>query len=721
MDKIGIFDPEGVNKNPLTGEPYSDRYKELGKLWSKFPAYEKAQDIVKAIRDNQVLLIISGTGSGKTVLTPKLVLHTMDYKGTIITTLPKRMVAKSNAEFAAETLDVKLGTHVGYQYKGSPREAKSKDTKLLYATDGSVVARLLNDPKLEGVDAVIIDEAHERKVQIDFLLYLLKNTLELRPEFKVVIMSATVNAEIFANYFSKNSFKEINIGGKTNYPIESIFLTEVVEYNTALDKGFDTLVKILKDDDPTGEGAHDILFFITSKNEAFDMCKRLDRYIKDLEKDKCVITCKGTVFCVEVYSGMDSKKEGLAQDRLLYRKDTKHIRKVVLATNVAESSITIDGIKFVIDSGRELKGYYDPKKRANVLGRQLITQAQAKQRMGRSGRTEPGVCYHLYTKEDFDKNMGRFPEPDIRVSDISGECLRLLNLDKVGTVDKLLDVLGKLIEPPKEEYIRDALTKLMQLGCTTSDKITTLGSTISKISTDPMVGKTLVYSKLCRCSNEVVNIMATLDACNNNLSDIFTINQTVNNIKKRYRNDRDQLRKKVKAVEEEFKKIQKRYKHKYGDHLSILSIYDKFSEYERNHRSDYSKMEKYCNDRFLKLKTLLKARRFARKLSHDLRRHIYPNNDQGVNLPEEVLKLNVDDRIMYCFLQGYTINRATNKGRVYRLTGVSNEKADVDKMSFIKLNKKLPKHIIFNEYFIMEGKGSLNVVSKVPTNIDRII
>ena len=402
MEKIGILDPEGKNNNPLTGKPYSDEYKKLARVWSTFPAYKKALEIIADVIKYQVILIVADTGSGKTVLAPKFVLHAFNYDGRVAITFPKQIIAKSSAEFAAKTLDVEVGKEVGYQYKGSPRDSKSTDTKLLYATDGTIVARLLKDPELKDFDAVIVDEAHERKVQIDFLLYLLRETLKKRPLFRVVIMSATINADLFESYFSKFSFKKIDISGERTYPIQSIFLKSPVRYQEALDEGFKILVTTIHNDDVSKTGAHDILFFVTSSSEAFEMCRKLQ---EELGKKNIKLTQNDNVFCVEVFAGMNPDNQKLAQDRDLYKTKGNYGRKVVIATNVAESSLTIDGIKFVIDSGFELKSSYDPDHRARRLDRKLITNAQAKQRMGRAGRTEPGVCYHLYTKNDFDNLM----------------------------------------------------------------------------------------------------------------------------------------------------------------------------------------------------------------------------------------------------------------------------------------------------------------------------
>jgi pre-mRNA-splicing factor ATP-dependent RNA helicase DHX15/PRP43 len=170
--KIGILDPDGTNINPLNGEPYSEEYRKLAKVWSKFPAYEKVHEILQALDESQVVLITSGTGSGKTTLLPKFVLHSFGYEKKVAVTLPKQMITESAAEYAAKTLDVTLGREVGYKFKGSKKNTYTDKTKLLFATDGTIVAKLMSDPLLLEFDAVLIDEAHERKVQIDFLLYL---------------------------------------------------------------------------------------------------------------------------------------------------------------------------------------------------------------------------------------------------------------------------------------------------------------------------------------------------------------------------------------------------------------------------------------------------------------------------------------------------------------------------------------------------------------------
>ena len=190
-NNVGILDPFGDNLNPINEKKFTSNYKNLAKFWSELPAYDSVKKVIRTIIDNDIILISSGTGSGKTVLVPKYALHANGYKGNIVVTLPKKIITKKAAEFAAKTLDVKLGKEVGYQFRGDNK--KSKDTILLYSTDGSIISQLKSDPLLKKIDIIIIDEAHERKIQIDLLLFLLKNSIKIRKEknmkpLKLIIM-----------------------------------------------------------------------------------------------------------------------------------------------------------------------------------------------------------------------------------------------------------------------------------------------------------------------------------------------------------------------------------------------------------------------------------------------------------------------------------------------------------------------------------------------------
>ena len=229
LTPIGILDPEGKYKNPLTNEPYTERYFEGTKFWSTLPMYEVREKALKTISEHQVTLVVSGTGSGKTVLTPKFVLHLLNYRGKVVVTIPKQAPVKEAAEFAADNLDVTLGQQVGYKYRGSPATAASKSTNLLYATDGLLLEKLKrSDPLLKEFDAIIIDEAHERNVRIDFLLLMLKRVLRQRPDLKLIIMSATIDEKVFLDYYKDFNIGHLNAGENPNFPVTEHFLTKPI-------------------------------------------------------------------------------------------------------------------------------------------------------------------------------------------------------------------------------------------------------------------------------------------------------------------------------------------------------------------------------------------------------------------------------------------------------------------------------------------------------------
>jgi HrpA-like RNA helicase len=625
-NKIGILDTKGIYLNPLTNKEYSDEYRNLANIWSKFPAYENAIDIMKEIINNQVILIISGTGSGKTVLLPKYVLHVLNYNKKIAITLPKQIIAKSAAEYAAKTLDVKLGDAVGYQYKGASE--KTNNTKLLYATDGTIVSRLLKDPLLKEYDAVIIDEAHERKVQIDFLLYLLKNVVKNRPEFKLVIMSATVNEEIFKTYFTNESFKVVNIGAKTNYPIESIFLSKSIEKNDYLEKGYEILKQIIKQDDLTKNTSHDILFFITSANEAIKICEKISKD-KEINEDN---------LCIEVYAGMDNDKQLIAQDKNLYKTKYNKKRKIVLATNVAESSLTIDGIKYVIDSGLEFHSYYEPEYNCKVLDKQLITQAQAKQRMGRAGRTEMGYCYHLYTKEDFEHNMIKFPEPTIKISNITSETLQFLTIPEIGTYNNLLNIYSQFIEPPTEKFIRASYYQLQNLGLITNNKISQLGLLVNDIGLDVQLSIACIIGKKLRCFNEVLAICCCLEVGKYNMTEFFKSPNLSNN--QQNQKQIDELKNKIKTAKNTFVS-------KYGDLTSLLKIFIKVYEAYKN-----KKINDVCSKFYLNYNTWYKICTYYDRYFHNLRYKL-----KSINEITAVLNIDQAIRINTCFYTSYKENK----------------------------------------------------------------
>jgi pre-mRNA-splicing factor ATP-dependent RNA helicase DHX15/PRP43 len=629
-NNIGILDPTGINLNPLTNDEYSQEYKDLALSWSSLPAYKHIHNIINKVENNQVILVVSTTGSGKTVLLPKILLHVLDYKGKIAITLPKQIIAKSAAEYAAKTLDVKIGTYVGYQYKGSSKSGKSANTNLLYATDGTIVAQLLKDPSLSDFNAVIIDEAHERKVQIDFLLYLLKQTVKIRPDFKLIIMSATINKNIFIDYFKGFKFGNVDIGGERTFPIKSIFLDKSIKDNEYIETGTKIINKILKQ---KNSASGDILFFVTSVNETFESCKKFN-------------VVSANEYCIEVYAGMNQERQDLAQDKNSYKTKFGKERKIVISTNVAESSLTIDGIRYVVDSGLELHGFYDPKLRARILNKSLITRAQAVQRMGRAGRTESGTCYHLYTKDDFENKMQQYPEPTIRVSNIYGECLRLLNIPSIKNTEVLKKTLSEFIEPPSDVYVNDAISQLNQLGLLEFDGtkgiLNELGTLMSSIQFDPMQGLSIYMGYNMNCMREVVAIIVMIDAMKGNMSDLFI--KPVEEVSEEY---------KVSPLMKKFINSKKNLSHKYGDHLTLLHIFLKFLKYTKDQNEN--KLSDWLYKHFLKRTTLEKAKKYYKKVIYTIQNSF--SSIKKIHF-DNINENSLENRILACISYGYKINIA---------------------------------------------------------------
>jgi len=624
---IGILDPEGKNPNPLTNELYSEKYKELAKLWSQFPAYETATDIIKTIEDSQVILVISGTGSGKTVLIPKYALHATNYTGRIAITLPKQIIAKSAAEFAAATLDVEIGKQVGYKFKGSDPKDVGLNPSLLYATDGTIVAKLISDPELKNLDMVIIDEAHERKIQIDFLLYLLKKVLDVRPDFKLIIMSATIDSTLFNNYFLGYKYAEINVGGKTNFPIESKFSSDKADSDSYIERGIKIIEEIEKNYKPDKNSKiEDILFFVCSKNETEDVKEQLKLKYPEYE-------------IISVYSGITAAQQEKIQNK------KKNDRRILISTNVAESSLTVDGIKFVIDSGFEIFSYDEAKTGAKVIDKQLITKAQAMQRMGRAGRTQPGICYHLYTLDEFNTFMKKFPEPSIRTTDITSECLKLLQESSIKTVSSLRKILSEFIEPPKEEYIDLAINNLKEYktlkDCDTECTLNKYGEILGELQLELNSGLTMLMAYKLNILNEVFSIYLLMNEIKFNLDDLFIIPEE------------------NPSLYQKFKKAKEKITSKYGDIITLYMIIKKYKSYEKE-----SSKTDFCYKYFIKKNILDKVNDSYKqiyKLKHKFKDYF---NDEEVN--EGIIKvingeINGDisdeiNKILISFLFGYRYN-----------------------------------------------------------------
>ncbi len=693
-NNIGILDPNGNNPNPLTNEPYSDTYKELSMKWSKYPAYENATEIIQDIIKNQIILVISGTGSGKTVLLPKYTLHALEYKGKIGITLPKQIIAKSAAEFAAKTLDVKLGEQVGYKYKGSEPEFTGKNPNLLYATDGTIVAKLLNDPLLKEFDAIIIDEAHERKIQIDFLLYLLRNVVKNRPEFKLIIMSATINAQIFESYFAMFKFKKIDIGGKTNFPIESIFMDSESSPDTYINNGKDIVKKLMStySDKDLKTKINDILFFVCSINECIDLRNEFTKLYPQVKS-------------LAIYSGISDELQNEVQHKLTTD------RRIIISTNVAESSLTVDGIKYVIDAGYELLSSYEPVKHAKVLDKKLISQAQAKQRMGRAGRTESGICYHLYTSNEFQNIMDKFPAPSIRTSDITGESLKLMKLSENQDVPSLLNILSGLIEPPREIYIRSSIKNMEMLKLLDSGKLNKLGLLVADLQLEISDTLSLIYAYRLRCFKEVLLILTCVETLKTNIIDLFKVPKPLIVNGKQVRN----------PLYDKFLKAMNKISHNTGDFITIYKIITKYAEKVESG----DKLNDFIHEYFLNQNMLDKITKNFKRVFYKIKDNMRKSNDIIMELfPDDdilndkmIYEEKLENKILSSLLYGFRLNTCNKKND--KLITFFDVNVNIHKDSV--LSGTTHRNMFYYELFIMSGKSDIKIVNLIPVRCKELV
>lgn len=534
--KIGIFDPAGKFKNPLTNSSYTFQYTQLAKQWSTFPAYTKRREIVQSLIDHQILLIVSGTGSGKTVIVPKLALHYTNYKGKVVVVLPKKAITLSAATFAADTLDVQLGNEVGYQYKGSNKQMRGNDSVLSYVTDGILVNQYLTNQTLSDINVIVIDEAHERKIQTDLILLALKTILlsKTRPDLRVIIMSATIDTQKYLDYFNNVSNQLIHISGIPNYPIVTQFLTKPTTH--FIQTGYQILTNILQTDTVNA-----ILFFVTTGNEARQVCQMIGQ-------------SHPGIYCIEVYADMPENLKIYATSKDKFLEMGSYHQKVIIATNVAESSLTIDGLKYVIDCGYELTNTFNPIVGGNILKKRLITRAQALQRRGRVGRTDTGSCFHLLTAEQFNQLLD-YPLPTILTTDITLPLLSLIKITHPPTYQNGYQMINHLMDVPHSDYIEYArsLYSLYSL-LNKKGKLQPMGQLIAQITT-------LSFSQILfcidayflRCAKEAIIIIVMMEMSMNNLNHLF-----YSSLKKGYLP----------------------FAHKSGDHLTYLAIYQRYEQAE---------------------------------------------------------------------------------------------------------------------------------------------
>ena len=611
MEGIGILDPGGLKPNPLTGGKYSKKYRELAeKVWTKLGLFNSyptniskreereakspAEFMISQIKKYQVLIIQSGTGSGKTVMLPKYALHAVDYKGTVVSTNPKQAPTRSNAAFAALALDVKLGEEVGFQHQdsklddGSP--SKSESTKLLFSTDGSVAEVLKNDPTGSSYDVVIIDEAHERNLNIDKLLFLCKKALTLNPNFKLIVTSATLDVQLFVNYFQEFNMRYLDVAGKPNKHVEIHYLTS--KENKSLgrsiqEKGSGLILKEILNKKKPGN----ILAFVASDGQGKQMMEMIADGYRGEENILYAVVSRGSL-------NKFPQLESIVQKEKVEDEEGGPFDRIILfGTNVTESSMTFPGLKYVVDGGKAFQDVYDPDTMFQELKQDWISKAAAAQRAGRTGRTNEGDCYRLYTEEKYNSLRSQ-TLMDIEKNNLTSMIFDIFLGEGVETVGDIRAQLHEYIQPPGENYVRSAIKTLRGLQLITSSgvdgELTRKGIKVldcNGILRDPMRTTILVTSIDYKCNFQVSAILAIFQMLDNKMGNIITTFF-----------GQEYLEKKG-PEREDFEKKRNSYYQEEGLIWTCLHIYSTFFELTGDNPSERA-LRDFCRENYLNYENL---------------------------------------------------------------------------------------------------------------------
>ncbi len=437
----------------------------------ELPISARRDELLEVIRDHQVVVVAGETGSGKTTQLPKMCLETGREK--IAHTQPRRLAARTVAARIAEEMQVPLGEDVGYAVRFQDRSRG--DTRIRLMTDGLLLAEVRRDRLLKRYDTIIVDEAHERSLNIDFLLGYLHRILPRRPDLKLIITSATIDPERFAAHFGDAPV--IEVSGRT-YPVEVRYRPVEDADRDQEDAIADAVHELQR------EGPGDVLVFLSGEREIRDTADVLSgRLRSDVE-------------ILPLYARLSA-----AEQQRVFRPHSR--RRVVLATNVAETSLTVPGIHYVVDPGTARISRYSARLKVQRLPIEPVSQASADQRKGRCGRTADGICIRLYSEEDFEERP-RFTDPEIQRTSLASVILQMAAAG-LGDIEDF-----PFLDPPDRRQVRDGILLLEELGALRDGRLTKLGRRLADLPVDPRMGRMVLEADRLGCATEVIVIAAAL-------------------------------------------------------------------------------------------------------------------------------------------------------------------------------------------------------------------
>ncbi|KAG1689552.1 Pre-mRNA-splicing factor ATP-dependent RNA helicase DHX15 [Nymphon striatum] len=696
--------------NPYTNQPYTERYHRLLRVRKKLPVWEDKDKFMEMLGKNKIMIVHGETGSGKTTQIPQWCIEYCNLmeKKLVACIQPRRISAVNLADRVSKEMDVRLGKTVGYSIRFE--NVTSSDTKLKFVTDGVLLREIIGNSEFHKYGVICLDEAHERSITMDVLMALLKEKVSKDSELRIVIMSATLEAEKFINYF-KNA-PVLTIPGFT-HPVELIYTRTLKR--TYAEAVVSKAVEIHRSEITKG----DILIFLTGK----DVRSHAQISKKNWKKYGAQL---GKVDCIPLYSTLSKE----AQNRINNQPpkgDGAIGRKIIISTNIAETSLTIDGVTFVIDSGFTKQKSYDPRTRIESLQVTNISKASANQRKGRAGRTAPGKCFRLYTEDNYNK-MKENTIPEILRSNLA---TMVLGLKKLGIHDV---VNFDYIDPPDYISIAKAIEILKKLDALDQHgELTNLGALMADFPLEPQLSRMLIHSKEFDCTEQILTIVAMLSGkitCTflhfkyiyglgklvltpytltvvtsprkvtsrlgeqinsgvetsvviparfnkdlelmiSNLLHIFTIfpnwcasgvEWASNEERNKEKSNKKKGSRKIKEYREEnLFRLREEFSHSNGDHYTLLNIYNEFIEYKQS--------AEWCKEYCIKYNIMIQAEKARGQLSKIMKNLGLNKSDVKIVYDEDDEETDIDTRIGKTLASGFFLQVAkfkrSEKGRNY--------------------------------------------------------
>lgn len=605
------------------------------------PAFAVREDLLKVIRDNQVVIVIGETGSGKTTqLTQFLYEDGYNKRGMIGCTQPRRVAAMSVAKRVSEEMEVSLGNEVGYSIRFE--DCTSDKTVIKYMTDGILLRESLADPSLDKYSCIIMDEAHERALNTDVLMGLFKSVLTRRRDIKLIVTSATMNADRFSAFYG--GAPQFTIPGRT-------FPVDILHHSTPVEDYVDAAVKqVIQIHIQSGPG--DILVFMTGQEDIEATCEVIAERL-------ALLNNPAPLEILPIYSQMPADLQAK-----IFQAAKKGTRKVIVATNIAETSLTVDGIMYVVDSGYAKLKVYNPKMGMDMLQVAPISLANANQRSGRAGRTGKGVAYRLYTERAEIDEMYPQTIPEIQRTNLANTLLLLKSLG----VDNLLEF--DFMDPPPTDTITSSLYDLWALGALNNvGQLTPLGTKMSKFPMEPSLSKLLIMSIEYGCTEEMLTIVSMLSV------------PSVFYRPKERQEESDTAREKFFVAE--------------SDHLTLLHVY---SQWKANRYSNA-----WCARHFLHPKALQRAKEVRTQLAFII------SQDKSLT----VRSCGTDwDVVRKCICSGYFAQAAKVKGLGEYMNLRTNVAMQLHPTSALFGLGFLPDYVVYHE-LILTSREYMSVVTAV--------